>query len=113
MDMLYTMKIGQPQTIRIKNSAVNAAYPVSSDGSWDIMGITSSTIVQYGNSNNDQVITIPADGHVFILEKDVEDTFAVNGKIKFIPNAKLTLRQFVSKKKPDGQFLAHQKFLIL
>lgn len=94
----------QPQTIRIKNSAVNAAYPVSSDGSWDIMGITSSTIVQYGNSNNDQVITIPADGHVFILEKDVEDTFAVNGKIKFIPNAKLTLRQFVSKKKPDGQF---------
>ncbi|MBY7125196.1 MULTISPECIES: hypothetical protein [Bacillus] len=93
-----------PQTIRIKNSAVNAAYPVSPDGSWDIMGITSSTIVKYGNSSNDQAITIPAGGHVFILEKEVEDTFAVNGKIKFIPNTKLTLRQFVSKKKPDGQF---------
>ncbi|XLP25586.1 copper amine oxidase (plasmid) [Bacillus toyonensis] len=93
-----------PQTIRIKNSAVNAAYPVSPDGSWDIMGITSSTIVKYGNSSNDQAITIPAGGHVFILEKEVEDTFAVNGKIKFISNTKLTLRQFVSKKKPDGQF---------
>ncbi|MBK5424230.1 copper amine oxidase [Bacillus sp. TH30] len=93
-----------PQTIRIKNSAVNAAYPVNPDGSWDIMGITSSTIVKYGNSSNDQAITIPAGGHVFILEKDVEDTFAVNGKIKFIPNTKLTLRQFVSKKKTDGQF---------
>ncbi|EPC8411941.1 hypothetical protein ACR3AM_006436 [Bacillus thuringiensis] len=47
----------------------------------------SSLLRDFGNSNNDQTISIPANGTVVILSIATPTQYIVNGKVKFIPQS--------------------------
>ncbi len=42
---------------------------------------------RFGNSTNDQYITIPAGQTVVLLSKDVTAPYIVDGKVSFVPTA--------------------------
>ncbi|TYS25752.1 hypothetical protein FZC71_04220 [Bacillus subtilis] len=65
--------------VRVLGKAVNAGSQT--------LDTATLTTRDFGNSTNDQYITIPAGQTVVLLSKDVTAPFIVDGKVSFVPTA--------------------------
>ncbi|ANB57677.1 hypothetical protein GFC29_3111 [Anoxybacillus sp. B7M1] len=65
--------------VRVQNKAILAGQYT--------LETSTSVLRDFGNSTNDQTISIPANSTVTILYTDVPTQYIVNGKVKFTPQA--------------------------
>lgn len=88
------------RTVTIKNDSFKQG--TQKDG--NSMNLASQMEIEYANDTKTETKTIPAWSSIFIKEQKVAGGNTVTGKLKFVTNGNLTVRQFVSKQKTDKTF---------
>ncbi|PEN91783.1 copper amine oxidase [Bacillus toyonensis] len=88
------------RTVTIKNDS----FKQGTQPNGNTMNIASQMEIEYANDTKIETKTIPAWSSIFIKEQKVTAGNTTTGKIKFITDGNLTVRQFVSKKKTDGTY---------